>query len=181
MSSIEAGKYTYGVENIRVHWGSQGKLTIGKFCSIGINVQVFLGGNHRCEWVTTYPFGHIHKDVFPHHGEGHPATKGDVVIGHDVWIASNVTILSGVTIGSGAVIGFGSVVTKDVPPYTIFAGNPGKVRRTRFSQQDIEFLLDLEWWHKSDDEIKDLIPYLTSSNISGLRERYDIGVIDIVN
>lgn len=49
-----------------------------------------------------------------------------VVIEDKVWIGCNCIILKGVTIGEGAVIGAGSVVSKDVPPYTVFAGNPAK-------------------------------------------------------
>ncbi len=54
-------------------------------------------------------------------------TPKQVKIGSNVWIGSNVTILPGVEIGEGAVIGAGSVVTKDVPQYSIAAGNPAKV------------------------------------------------------
>lgn len=53
--------------------------------------------------------------------------KGDVEIGNNVWIASKVTILKGVKIGEGAIIAAGAVITKDVPPYCIAAGVPGKV------------------------------------------------------
>lgn len=52
--------------------------------------------------------------------------KGDIVIGNDVWIGYEAVILSGVTIGDGAVIGTRAVVTKDVPPYAIVGGVPGK-------------------------------------------------------
>jgi acetyltransferase-like isoleucine patch superfamily enzyme len=55
-----------------------------------------------------------------------PYSKGEIIIGEDVWIGANVVILSGVNIGNGAVIGAGSVVTKDIEPYSIFAGNPAK-------------------------------------------------------
>ena len=61
---------------------------------------MYLGGNHRTDWVTTYPFGHIHKNIFNNfNDEGHTSTKGDVIIGNDVWIGENVTIMSGVIIG----------------------------------------------------------------------------------
>ena len=55
--------------------------------------------------------------------DGHPWSKGDVVIGNDVWIGKDALILSGVTVGDGAVIGARSVVAKDVEPYAIVVGN----------------------------------------------------------
>ena len=54
------GKHTYGMP--KVLWNNaDAKLVVGNFCSIASNVKVYLGGNHRTDWVTTYPFGHIHK------------------------------------------------------------------------------------------------------------------------
>ena len=79
--------------------------------------------------------------------EGHPATKGDVIVGNDVWIGNGVTILSGVEIGHGAVIAAGSVVTRSIPPYSIAGGVPAKVIRLRFSPEIIDALLILEWWN----------------------------------
>ena len=83
------GKYSYGRPNI--HWqNNNAKLIVGNFCSIAGNVNVYLGGNHNTNWVTTYPFGHIHKNIFnTFDGTGHPTTKGDVIIGNDVWIGNN--------------------------------------------------------------------------------------------
>ena len=54
---------------------------------------------------------------------------GKVVIQNKVWIGFNAIVLKGVTIGEGAIVGAGSVVTKDVPPFTIVAGNPAKIVR----------------------------------------------------
>jgi acetyltransferase-like isoleucine patch superfamily enzyme len=162
-------RYTYGLENIKVRdWGEGADVKVGSFCSIADNVTIFIGGNHRTDWVTTYPFGHIHKDVFDHHGKGHPATKGDVVIGNDVWIGSGSTILSGIKIGDGAVIAANSVVVKDIPAYAIAGGNPAKVLKMRFSRKQIDKLLQNPWWELPDSRINDLIPLLCSNDIEAL-------------
>nr|WP_262922778.1 DapH/DapD/GlmU-related protein [Roseivirga pacifica] len=55
----------------------------------------------------------------------------EIVVNNDCWIASNATILAGVTIGEGSIIAAGAVVTKDIPPYSIVAGNPAKVIKSR--------------------------------------------------
>lgn len=54
-----------------------------------------------------------------------------IVIKNDVWLGSRVIVLPGVTIGEGSIIGTGTVLTKSVPPYSIVAGNPGKIVRNR--------------------------------------------------
>ena len=90
------------------------KLIVGNFCSIADNVVIYLGGNHRTDWVTTYPFGYIYKNIFNNfYGIGHPSTKGNVIIGNDVWIGGNVTIMSGITIGD-AVIANNSHIVKNI-------------------------------------------------------------------
>lgn len=61
----------------------------------------------------------------------------DVVIENDVWIGTGVTILKGVKIGEGAIIGASSVVTKDVAPYSIVGGNPAKIIKMRFTDEEI--------------------------------------------
>jgi acetyltransferase-like isoleucine patch superfamily enzyme len=54
-----------------------------------------------------------------------------VTIEDDCWIASNSTILAGVTVGKGSVIAAGAVVTKDIPPYSVVAGSPAVVIKSR--------------------------------------------------
>ena len=172
ISSI--GKKTYGSENIKIYqWGEGKTIKIGSFCSIATNIQIFIGGNHRHDWITTYPFGHIHQDIYGNfNGEGHPASNGDVIIGNDVWIGANATIMSGVIIGDGAVIANNSHVVKNVEPYTIVGGNPAKPIRKRFDDETITKLLKLKWWDFEDNEINKILPILCSSNLNELFELY---------
>ncbi len=73
--------------------------------------------------------------------------KGDTVIGNDVWIGMDTTIMPGIKIGDGAIIAAKSVVTRDVAPYTIVGGNPANKIKERFSNEIIEELLQIQWWH----------------------------------
>ena len=159
------GKYTYGFPHV-YNREDGGNLVIGNFCSIAGNVSIFLGGNHRTDWVTTYPFPA--SPVFKQNAKAissHSRAKGDVIIGNDVQIGHGAIILSGVRIGDGAVIGAGSVVTKDVEPYTIVAGNPAMVLRKRFTEKQINKLLKIKWWNWSEEKIKRNINLLCSNNI----------------
>ncbi len=83
-ASYKIGDWTYGTPRIW-QWEFSSRLEIGKFCSIADVANIMLGGEHRVDWVTTYPFNAIFKDASGY--TGHPATKGDVVIGNDVWLA----------------------------------------------------------------------------------------------
>ena len=164
----EIGDYSYGVPAV-MHYGEKSKLLIGKYCSIGLQVTIFIGGNHRSDWITTYPFSAPElNEIWPEakNIEGHPATKGDVKIGNDVWIGHGATILSGIEIGDGAVIGAMAVVTKNVRPYAIVAGNPAREIRRRFGDDDIKLLLQLKWWDWPEEKIRRNINFLLSSDVS---------------
>lgn len=158
------GKHSYGIQNISIKsWGEGAHLFVGSFCSIAKNQTIFLGGNHRTEWCTTFPFGHILNGEFPAgqiNGNGHPKTKGHVIIENDVWIGDGCTIMSGITIGSGSVIAAKSVVVKDVAPYSIVGGNPAKFIKDRFPQHITKQLLEIKWWDKSDEQINKIVPLL---------------------
>src|SRR5689334_2405916 len=157
---FEIGAFTYGVPEIR-WWGEPVKLKIGKFCSIADGVRIFLGGNHRTDWITTYPFsGRSLAQAFPEAQgiQGHPSSRGDIIIGNDVWIGSGAVILSGVTIGDGAVIGAGAVVTQDVLPYEIVGGNPARHLSDRFDEETVDLLLGIRWWDWDEAVIRSHIP-----------------------
>jgi acetyltransferase-like isoleucine patch superfamily enzyme len=161
----EVGRGTYGEPEIR-DWGEPTTLKVGCFCSISSGVTIFLGGNHRVDWITTYPFSVFWESA--KQIDGHPASKGDVIIGHDVWIGANAVILSGVHIGNGAVIGTAAVVTHNVPPYTIVAGNPARIIRTRFKEEEIRMLQSLEWWNWDDEKLNEAMPFLLNGDVSAL-------------
>jgi len=155
------GRFTYGEPTV-MNWG-EASLEIGSFCSISTNVTILVGGNHRTDWVTTFPFSALWEGY--HDITGHPATNGNVIIGNDVWIGTGVTILSGVTIEDGAVIGAGSVVTKNVAPYTIVAGNPARLIRKRFDDDLIDKLLKIKWWEWNVERIRENIHLMLSQDI----------------
>lgn len=145
---VVVGEFTYGHESIEImSWGEGSQLVIGKYCSLAHNLRVFLGGNHRSDWVSTYPFGHINQDVLGEDKQlGHPSSNGDVNIGNDVWIGFGATLMSGITIGSGAVIAANSHVVRDIPSYEVWGGNPARFIKSRFSPEVISKLLEISWW-----------------------------------
>lgn len=166
-SKVEIGDFTYGFPIVRT-WGEDARLKVGKFCSIGGNVQIYLGGNHHTDWLTTYPFNVLLKDQFPGIDGGVAATKGDVTIGNDVWIANDVTIMSGVTIGDGAVIMNGAVVTKDIPPYSIAGGVPARTKKARMEALSLE-VDGIRWWDWPLEKLAEAIPMLMSRSCSALK------------
>ena len=163
-SPIHIGRFTYGLEHLAIReWGEGAALNIGSFCSISSSVTIFLGGNHRMDWVTTFPFGHIFQEELAGEGvSGHPATNGDVIIGNDVWIGHGVTIMSGVTIGDGAVIAANAHVVKNVMPYEVVGGNPAKKIKNRFTAEIISLLSMLAWWEFPIEEIKRISKQLST-------------------
>lgn len=163
-SKHSVGRFTYGLPRvIDFQDKNAGKLHIGSFCSIAENVTILLSGNHRVDWVTTYPFNKVLKSFA--NKDGHPTGKGDVIIGNDVWIGMDSLILSGVKIGDGSVIGARSVVTKDVEPYTIVAGNPARYLKHRFNSEQIQQLITLKWWDKDIEWIERNMDLLLDNDI----------------
>ena len=93
------------------------------------NVTV-VTGSHRYDLI-----GKTMKEVTEK--EKLPENDQDVIFEGDNWIGSNAIILKGVTIGKGAIVGAGSIVTRNVPPYSIVGGNPAKVIKMRFTDEEI--------------------------------------------
>lgn len=146
------------------------KLIIGSFCSIGTGAAFIMAGNqgHRHDWASSFPFFYMNEE--PAFADSRDAYRkaGDTVIGSDVWIGTEALIMPGVKIGHGAVIGSRALVVKDVEPYTVVGGNPAKPIKKRFSDEEIERLLEMAWWDWPLDEIRTAMPLLCSSDIAGL-------------
>lgn len=164
---VQIGDFTYG-QPLIMTWGEDTKLTIGKFCSIGANVQIYLGGNHHTDWLTTYPFNVLLKYQYPGIDGECAATKGDITIGNDVWIGNNVMIMSGVTIGDGAVIAAGAVVTRDIQPYSIAGGVPARTKKPRMGALSLE-VNGISWWDWPLEKLAEAIPILMSRNDNALK------------
>ena len=183
--NIIVGEYTYyddvgGAEHFEDHVTHHypfigDKLIIGKFCAIGKSIEfVMNGANHRMNSVTTYPFNIMGGgwEQFTPAMEDLPL-KGDTVVGNDVWFGQNVTVMPGVHIGDGAIIAANSVVTKDIPPYCVAGGNPCIVRKKRFDDELIEYLLALKWWDWDADKIFRNMGALCSGDLQQIRHIVD--------
>jgi chloramphenicol O-acetyltransferase type B len=148
------------------------KLIIGKFCSIATGAKFMLGGTqgHNYNWIAAYSLDFLDDDFDGYINNPPKAQKlkGDTVIGNDVWIGAEALIMPGIKIADGAVIASRAVITKNVGPYEIWGGNPARFIKKRFSDEDIEKILQIKWWDWDLEKIKQNLDYLRSENVEAL-------------
>ena len=137
---------------------------IGKFCSLSWGVTIG-PGNHDYSRISSHDFLYNNFYNLNSNEVVYNRFEQRTVIGNDVWIGTNVTVVNGVKIGHGAVIGANTIVTKDVPPYAIVVGNPGRILKYRFDEETIEELLDLKWWDLEYGILKDNFKVFKSESI----------------
>ncbi|WP_318012409.1 CatB-related O-acetyltransferase [Mesorhizobium sp. BR1-1-4] len=149
---LSVGRWTYGVHPSSIFCcDATSPIRIGAFCSIAPEVMFLGRAKHPTHLVSTFPFEFAMTKDAPF---GDLSVEGPTVIGNDVWIGLRAVIMPGIKIGDGAIVGAGSIVTKDVPPYAIVAGNPARLLRYRFTDDQIASLLAIRWWDWSDDRLE---------------------------
>jgi hypothetical protein len=158
---VTYGAWTYGVPTIHTFEHDRTCLRVGSYSSIGS--VILLGGEHAADRVTTFP----HRIWMGMEGageDGFPERTGDTVIGSDVWTCYGSMLLSGVHIGDGAIVAGGAVVTKDVQPYAVVGGNPARLIRYRFPDDQRTELLGIQWWDWPEDEVRAAVPLLADKD-----------------
>src|SRR6201995_791468 len=163
--------YSYVVNDSQITY-----TTIGKFCSIAAMTRIN-PGNHPMHRATQAHFTYRASAYFP--GEADDAEffawrrSHRVHIGHDVWIGHGAIILPGRKVGTGAVIAGGAIVTKDVPAYTIVAGNPARIVRRRFSEEVEARLARLAWWDWDHETLRKALPDFRKLAVEAFLDKYE--------
>ncbi|MZR15490.1 antibiotic acetyltransferase [Maritimibacter sp. DP07] len=177
--NIEVGDFTYynDFEPVTdyaariapyLHPGAPERLIIGKFCQFANGTRfITSSADHPKRWFTSYPFAVFDQALFPYFDEEF-AKGADTVIGNDVWVGDGARIMPGVTLGDGVIVGAGAIVTRDVPSWSIVAGNPGRVVRRRFPDDVCDRLDRLAWWDRDLADIRALVPVLASADLAAL-------------
>ena len=171
LQEVVMGDYSYVVNDAQITY-----TTIGKFCSIAAMTRIN-PGNHPMHRATQAHFTYRASAYFP--GEADDSEFFDwrkshrVQIGHDVWSGHGAIVLPGRRIGNGAVIAGGAIVTKDVPDYTIVAGNPARPIRRRFSEGSAERLTQLGWWNWDHDALRMALPDFRKLTVEAFLDKYE--------
>ncbi len=149
----------FGVGSIVKYDAGRQSLRVGRFVSGGLRLKFLLNGQHEMKTMSTSMFSYFHPEL----RNPPPPQYGDTVIKNDVWIGDEMLMLGGGEINNGCIIGARAVLPPNFrsEPYGIYAGNPARLIRFRFSDKIIESLLELAWWDQPDlaNWLKSINPY----------------------
>lgn len=175
------GEYTYyddatdplGFElrNVLFHYGPE-RLVIGAYCAIAQNTHFLMNAaNHQTTGISAFPFP-VFGGAWLEHMEQFALRpgKGDTTVGNDVWLGYDWLILPGVTIGDGAVIAARSVVASDIPPYAIAGGNPARMVRSRFDDDEIALLEQIQWWSWPVEHVSSALETIMGGSVEELAQ-----------
>jgi acetyltransferase-like isoleucine patch superfamily enzyme len=145
--SLQLGKYSLASEDAEVRCFRMPKVVkVGKYCSLG-RCYFAVDGNHNPSYASTYTFAELGVCWKAPQNQ---LEKALPTVGNDVWIGDDAYVLSGVHIGDGAIIGSNTIVTKNVEPYSVCVGNPGRIVKYRFEPDMIERFMAVQWWDLPD-------------------------------
>jgi phosphonate metabolism protein (transferase hexapeptide repeat family) len=165
------GDYSYVVNDSNIIY-----TTIGKFCSIAAHTRIN-PGNHPMQRASqahfTYRASAYFEDAQDEAAFFDWRRSTPVTIGHDVWIGHGAIVLAGRSIGTGAVVAGGAVVTKDVPDYTIVAGNPARIIRRRFPEEIAERLKALAWWDWEHAALRTALDDFRALSVEAFLDKYE--------
>lgn len=165
------GDYSYVVNDSNIIY-----TTIGKFCSIAAHTRIN-PGNHPMQRASqahfTYRASAYFEDAEDEAGFFDWRRSTPVTIGHDVWIGHGAIVLAGRSIGTGAVVAGGAVVTKDVPDYTIVAGNPARIIRRRFPEEIAGRLKALAWWDWEHAQLRIALDDFRALSVEAFLAKYE--------
>ena len=180
--SLKLGAFSYQVS------GYCAAAEIGRYCSFGEEVQIGRQ-NHPLTWASTSPAFYLKDQLFDV-GDGFAGAKAfagyefqnsapptriqKTTIGHDVWIGHGAYIAAGVTISNGAIVAAGAVVAKDVPPYTIVAGNPAVPKKARLPTELITEMQASRWWRFAPWQLSHLDMSDVPAFLKGVAEMKDV-------
>ena len=178
---LEWGAFS-GYDNLR---GGQylENVSVGRYCSIGMNVAVGLV-SHPTNWLSTTWMQYVAR---PFHWNGFIRRTVDAkpfqipnrtILGNDVWLGAGAQILAGVKVGDGAIVAAGAVVTKDVPSYAIVGGIPAKIIKFRFPEITVKRLQKLAWWRYNLGDLGDINWSCVDKAIADIEERIASGVAE---
>lgn len=164
------GDYAYVVNDSDIIYTD-----VGKFCSIAAHTRIN-PGNHPLERVALSHFTYRSSayDMGPDDAAFFDWRRSfRCVMGNDVWIGHGAVVLPGVKLGNGAAVGAGAIVTKDVPPFAIVVGNPGKILRYRFTPEIIAALERIAWWDWSHEQLRVGLPDFRRMSAEDFCRKYD--------